>query len=90
MAGTAAGISTVNRAPCPTPGLDAISRSDGTRASVTKELFTTKVTNGILGNFSINANGDTDANPVTIYLIKSGKQTTFKTITPPTSLVKAA
>jgi branched-chain amino acid transport system substrate-binding protein len=70
--------------------LDAISRSDGTRASVTKELFNTKVTNGILGNFSINANGDTDANPVTIYLIKSGKQTTFKTITPPTSLVKVA
>ena len=70
--------------------LDAISRSDGTRASVTKELFNTKVTNGILGSFSINANGDTNANPVTIYLIKSGKQTTFKTITPPTSLVKVA
>ncbi len=70
--------------------LDAISRSDGTRASVAKELFSTKVSNGILGNFSINANGDTDANPVTIYQIKGGKQATFKVITPPTNLVKAA
>jgi len=70
--------------------LDAISRSDGTRASVTSELFKTKVTNGILGNFTINANGDTDANPVTIYKIVGGKQTTVKVITPPTSLVKVA
>ena len=70
--------------------LDAIKSSDGTRASVAKGLFKTKVTNGILGSFSINANGDTDANPVTIYKITGGKQTTFKVITPPTSLVKAA
>ena len=70
--------------------LDAISRSDGTRASVTKELFKTKVTNGILGSFSINANGDTNANPVTIYKIVGGKQKTLKVITPPTNLVKAA
>jgi branched-chain amino acid transport system substrate-binding protein len=70
--------------------LDAISRSDGTRAGTTKELFKTNVTNGILGSFSINANGDTNANPVTVYLIKGGKSTTFKVITPPTSLVKVA
>ena len=70
--------------------LTAIANSDGTRASVTDQLFKTDVTNGILGSFKINANGDTNANPVTIYLIKGGKQTTFKTITPPTSLVKAA
>jgi len=70
--------------------IDAISSSDGTRASITKELFKTKVTNGILGSFSINANGDTNANPVTIYKITGGKQTTLKVITPPTSLVKAA
>ena len=70
--------------------LTAIANSDGTRASITDQLFKTDVTNGILGNFKINANGDTNANPVTIYLIKGGKQTTFKTITPPTSLVKVA
>jgi branched-chain amino acid transport system substrate-binding protein len=70
--------------------LAAIQRSDGTRASVAAELFKTKVTNGIIGSFSINKNGDTTSNPVTIYKIKGGKSTEFKTIVPPTSLVKIA
>jgi branched-chain amino acid transport system substrate-binding protein len=68
----------------------AIAKSNGSRASVTKNLFQTKVTNGILGNFAINSNGDTSSNPVTIYRIKGGKSTTLKVITPPTSLVRAA
>jgi branched-chain amino acid transport system substrate-binding protein len=70
--------------------LTAIEKSDGTRASVTTQLLNTKVTNGILGNFTINSNGDTNSNPVTMYLIKGGKQTTYKTITPPQSLVQKA
>jgi len=70
--------------------LTAIQNSDGSRASVADELFKTNVTNGILGSFKINQDGDTNANPVTIYQIKSGKQATLKVITPPTSLVKAA
>ena len=68
----------------------AIAGSDGTRSSVTANLFKTKVTNGILGSFTINKNGDTSSNPVSIYKIKGGKSTTFKVITPPTSLVKTA
>jgi branched-chain amino acid transport system substrate-binding protein len=70
--------------------LDAIAKSDGTRAAVTDNLFKTDVKDGILGSFKINENGDTNANPVTIYVIKNGKQTTYKVITPPTNLVKAA
>jgi branched-chain amino acid transport system substrate-binding protein len=70
--------------------LQAIATSDGTRASVTKNLFKTKVTNGILGSFSINANGDTSSNPITIYKIKGGQSTTLKVITPPLTLVKTA
>jgi len=70
--------------------LSAIEKSDGTRTSVTANLIKTKVTNGILGNFTINSNGDTSSNPVTMYLIKGGKQTTYKTITPPQSLVQKA
>jgi len=70
--------------------LTAIEKSDGTRASVTEQLLKTKVTNGIIGTFTINANGDTNSNPVTMYLIKGGKQTTYKTITPPASLVQKA
>jgi branched-chain amino acid transport system substrate-binding protein len=70
--------------------LTAIQKSDGTRKSVTEQLFKTKVTDGIIGTFSINQNGDTSSNPVTQYRIKGGKQTTFKVITPPQDLVKGA
>jgi branched-chain amino acid transport system substrate-binding protein len=70
--------------------LTAIENSDGTRADVAANLLKTKVTDGILGTFSIDQNGDTNANPVTIYQIKGGKQTTYKTITPPTDLVKVS
>jgi branched-chain amino acid transport system substrate-binding protein len=38
--------------------LDAIARSDGTRASVTRELFKTNVKNGIMGTFHFDTNGD--------------------------------
>jgi branched-chain amino acid transport system substrate-binding protein len=70
--------------------LDAISKSNGSRADVTAKLFQTNVKNGILGTFQINKNGDTTSNPVTIYRIKGGKSTEFKVIVPPVSLVKAA
>jgi branched-chain amino acid transport system substrate-binding protein len=45
--------------------LGAIAKSDGTRGDVSSKLFNLKVTNGILGNFSINANGDTTLGTVT-------------------------
>src|ERR671934_2063780 len=71
--------------------LTAIANSGGSRAKTADNLLHTKVTDGILGNFSINANGDTTSNPVTQYkLLKGGKTTPFKTITPPASLVKVA
>jgi branched-chain amino acid transport system substrate-binding protein len=68
--------------------LTAIEESDGSRADIAAKLFDTKVTDGILGDFEIDANGDTNSNPVTMYLIKGGKQTTYKVITPPAELVK--
>jgi branched-chain amino acid transport system substrate-binding protein len=70
--------------------LTAIENSDGTRADVADQLLQTKVTDGILGSFDIDDNGDTNSNPVTMYLIKGGKQTTYKVITPPADLVKKA
>lgn len=57
--------------------LDAIARSDGSRASVTAELFKTRVTSGILGSFSFDRRGDTTARAVTIYRIVRGKPTVF-------------
>jgi branched-chain amino acid transport system substrate-binding protein len=70
--------------------LTAIEKSDGTRADVATQLLQTKVTDGIIGTFQINENGDTNSNPVTMYVIKGGKQTTYKVITPPADLVKKA
>jgi branched-chain amino acid transport system substrate-binding protein len=68
--------------------VQAIAKSDGSRASVAANLFKTNVQNGILGSFKIDANGDTTSNPVSIYQVKNGQQTTYTVITPPTSLVK--
>jgi branched-chain amino acid transport system substrate-binding protein len=68
--------------------LDAIASSDGSRASVTSNVFKTKVTKGILGSFSFDRNGDTTAGAVTIYRIVGGKQTVFAVITPRPHLVR--
>jgi branched-chain amino acid transport system substrate-binding protein len=38
--------------------LEAIKRSNGTRASVTSQLFKTHVKNGIMGTFHFDGNGD--------------------------------
>lgn len=68
--------------------LDAIARSDGTRASVTREVFKTKVRNGTLGSFSFDRNGDTTAGSVTIYRVVDGKPKLVELITPPPTLVR--
>jgi branched-chain amino acid transport system substrate-binding protein len=69
--------------------LDAIARSDGTRASVTRRLFDTRVTNGILGSFWITPTGDTSLNAITIHRVVGGKLTTYATIVVPDTLVAA-
>jgi branched-chain amino acid transport system substrate-binding protein len=66
--------------------LDAISKSDGTRADVTSKLFGLKVTDGILGTFTLDQQGDTSLTPITIYQQKSGKLNPIKTLTPPDNL----
>jgi branched-chain amino acid transport system substrate-binding protein len=53
--------------------LDAIARSDGSRASVAEELFATKVENGILGSFTIDELGDIDPAPVGVYRYEDGE-----------------
>ena len=70
--------------------LSAISKSNGTRASVTSQVFKTNLKNTILGNIAFNAQGDVKGGPVSIYLVKGGKATDYTVISPPTSLVKAA
>ncbi|HLE99046.1 MAG TPA: BTAD domain-containing putative transcriptional regulator [Gaiellaceae bacterium] len=46
--------------------LDAIARSDGTRASVTEEVRRTQVRNGIIGDVAFDAKGDLLEGPLTI------------------------
>ncbi len=70
--------------------MDAIAASDGTRQSVVDSLFKTKVTDGIMGTFGLDANGDTDAGGVTVKQIKAEKQTTIRVVTPEASLVGKA
>jgi branched-chain amino acid transport system substrate-binding protein len=53
--------------------LRAIARSDGTRASVVRELFATRVKDGILGSFSFDGNGDIVPRPVGLYRFERGK-----------------
>jgi branched-chain amino acid transport system substrate-binding protein len=75
--------------------LDAIEKSDGTRASVIDNVFKTKVSNGLIGNFSLNKNGDLSgatgpAIKFTIYIGAGNHLKTILTTTPKPDLVDAA
>jgi branched-chain amino acid transport system substrate-binding protein len=74
--------------------LDAIAASDGSRADVIAKLFQTKVSNGYLGSFDINENGDPSGAQgavvgFTIYKA-TDKLETEKTISPKPEDVDAA
>jgi len=66
--------------------LEAVARSDGTRASVTNKLFSTRVSHGILGSFWITPTGDTTLNAIAMYRVTGGKVTTYRTIVVPDAL----
>jgi len=75
--------------------LDAIGKSDGTRASVIANVFKTHITNGLIGSFSINKDGDLSgatgaALKFTIYVGSGGHLKTLKTTSPDPTLVAAA
>ena len=53
--------------------LDAIARSDGTRASITQELHRTAVRDGILGDVRWDAKGDLLKGPITALRMEGGK-----------------
>ena len=70
--------------------LNAIAASDGTRASVTKNVFGMKITNGILGTFQIGDQGDIiGQQQFTIGLgnSKSGQFDTYQVVNPDPALV---
>ena len=63
--------------------LDAIARSDGTRASVVEELFATKVENGILGSFAFDRFGDIVPAPIGAYRFEDGELVAHDVVRPP-------
>ena len=66
--------------------LDAIAASDGTRRSVTAQLFRSRVRDGLLGSFGFDRNGDTTLRRIFIHRISRGELRFVTTITPPARL----
>jgi branched-chain amino acid transport system substrate-binding protein len=63
--------------------LAAIARSDGTRDSVTRAVFATRIKNGILGTFTFDRNGDSTYNPILIYQVLHGRARLNRVVTAP-------
>jgi branched-chain amino acid transport system substrate-binding protein len=67
--------------------LQAVAKGGGDRGRTTKAIFGLTVTGGILGNFTIDATGDTNLKPITIYVQKGKDLKPVKTLVPSASLV---
>jgi branched-chain amino acid transport system substrate-binding protein len=67
--------------------LDAIARSDGTRAGVTRRLLETRVRNGILGSFAFTPAGDMTSPAVTNHRVTGGKLRVLEVSVPPAALL---
>lgn len=65
----------------------AIAKGGGQRAATTKSVFGLNVTNGVLGNFTINSSGDTNALAITIYKQAGKNLNPVKTLVPSSSLI---
>jgi branched-chain amino acid transport system substrate-binding protein len=67
--------------------LDAIARSGGDRARVAEAVMTAKVSGGLVGDFSIDRNGDTTLNQMGMYRIRAGRIHFETAITPAPELL---
>jgi branched-chain amino acid transport system substrate-binding protein len=67
--------------------LQAVAAGGGDRAKTTKAIFGINITNGIIGNFTINATGDTNLTPITIYKQAGKNLVPVKTLIPSASLI---
>jgi branched-chain amino acid transport system substrate-binding protein len=75
--------------------LDAIEKSDGSRASVIDNVFKTHISDGLIGSFSLNKNGDLSgatgaALKFTIYVGAANNLKTILTTSPKADLTDAA
>ena len=69
--------------------LAAIEKGGTDRAAVSSALFETDVTDGIIGSFQIDENGDTTLGLVSVYQVKNGEETYVKSVTPELAFVEA-
>jgi branched-chain amino acid transport system substrate-binding protein len=67
--------------------LQIVGLHGGDRAAETRSLFGLHVANGVLGTFTINANGDTSLTPITIYKQAGKVLKPVKTLIPSASLI---
>jgi branched-chain amino acid transport system substrate-binding protein len=65
---------------------NAIAKSDGTRASITKNLYNVSFPKGIIGAFKIDNTGDPNLGGVTVDQYVGGQQKIITVINPPASL----
>jgi branched-chain amino acid transport system substrate-binding protein len=68
--------------------LNTVAKSGGHRAKAVNGLHGLTVRRGILGTFTLNAAGDTNLQPITIYRQANGKLNPVKTLIPPKNLTK--
>jgi branched-chain amino acid transport system substrate-binding protein len=69
---------------------NAVTKSNGSRNSITSHLYNQSFPNGIIGSFKIDASGDPSLGGVTVDVIKKGAITPVTTVSPPASLAKKA
>jgi branched-chain amino acid transport system substrate-binding protein len=67
--------------------MQAVGLHGGDRAAITRTVFGLHVANGVLGNFTIGRNGDTDALAITIYKQSGKNLIPVKTLVPSASLI---
>jgi branched-chain amino acid transport system substrate-binding protein len=67
--------------------LQAVAAHGGDRAAITRTVYGLRVSNGVLGNFTINKQGDTSSLAITIYKQQGKLLIPQKTLTPPASLI---
>ena len=70
--------------------LSAIAKSNGSRASVASHFYNASFTNTPIGNFKLNANGDTNAGVISFYKVKGNDAPFLKIISPAANLVALA
>jgi branched-chain amino acid transport system substrate-binding protein len=62
--------------------LDAIAKSDGTRASVLRHLFRTHIRHGLLGDVAVDRYGDSSVRSIAVYRIRAARARFVTAITP--------